>query len=209
MQPDPEYLRQHYASLSDEALLEIDRGDLVETAQKLYDAEFARRDLASVPGELREDSDGEEPEAYEPTPQGDRPDWLDDASVVIAYNASRGNAEPPGAADAFDALRSAGIPCYLDLVKVPEELSPSQPKYEWRVMVPVKFNFRATSVLNKDIFNADFEDSWKAHLETLSDKDLAQMTPRETFCGVFDLIERVTKVYNEELARRRGLSTIE
>jgi len=32
MQLDPEYLRQHYASLSDEALLAVDRAELVEMA---------------------------------------------------------------------------------------------------------------------------------------------------------------------------------
>ena len=40
---DPEYLRHHYASLSDEALLELDRSELVETAQKCYDEELIRR----------------------------------------------------------------------------------------------------------------------------------------------------------------------
>jgi hypothetical protein len=46
MQLDPEYLRQHYDSLSDEALLAVDRNELVEMAQKILDEEVARRDLA-------------------------------------------------------------------------------------------------------------------------------------------------------------------
>ena len=47
MPTDPEYFRRHYASLSDEALLEIDRAELVETAQKSYDDELERRKLPS------------------------------------------------------------------------------------------------------------------------------------------------------------------
>ena len=47
MPVDPEYLRAHYASLSDEALLAINREELVKTAQQCYDNELAQRDLAS------------------------------------------------------------------------------------------------------------------------------------------------------------------
>ena len=39
MQLDPEYLRQHYASLADDALLEVDRADLVEMARTIFDLE--------------------------------------------------------------------------------------------------------------------------------------------------------------------------
>ena len=48
MQLDPDYLRQHYASLSDEALLAIDRADLVEMAQMIFDDEVGRRKLAPL-----------------------------------------------------------------------------------------------------------------------------------------------------------------
>src|SRR5262249_14018434 len=46
MKADPEYLRQHYSSLPDEALLDIDRSELVEAAQRCYDDEMMRRGLA-------------------------------------------------------------------------------------------------------------------------------------------------------------------
>ena len=49
MPVDPEYLRQHYASLSEEGLLAIDRADLVELAQKCYDDELGRRGIAKPP----------------------------------------------------------------------------------------------------------------------------------------------------------------
>ena len=147
MQPDPEYLREHYALLSDDALLEIDRADLVETAQNFYDHEIARRRLGSTD----DAGDSDEPAVpYEQPSPGDRPDWLEDASVAISYTSHSGGTEPAAAADAFDALRVAGIPCYLDFCEVPpEEVPPPAPTYEWRVMVPGKFNFRADSVLKR------------------------------------------------------------
>jgi hypothetical protein len=216
MQPDPDYLRQHYALLSDEALLELDRTDLVDVAQKLYDAEVAHRNLAIVHDDPEPDDelnppDDQESADYEPTPEldheGEQPDWLEDASIAVAYHADSGKTEPPAAADAFDTLRTAGIPCFLDLHEVPQERQPPPtPGYEWRVMVPGKFSFRAGEVLRRDIYNADVEASWKAHLESLSDEELADSNPREDFCGLFDQIERVTRVYNQELARRRGTS---
>ena len=202
MQPDPEYLRRHYASLSDEALLEIERADLVDVAQQLYDHEFARRGLAPVEHEpavdvisdsVRESAAGE-----------DQPDWLEDAAIAISYAAYPGEAEPRSASEVFDALRSAGIPCYLELVEAPKETVAAEPSGLWRVMVPGKFSFRAAGVFSKAIYNAEVEANWKAHLEALSDKELAEMNLREDFCGLFDQIERVTRVYNEELARRRG-----
>jgi hypothetical protein len=48
MQLDPEYLRQHYASLSDERLLAIERADLVEIPRMILDEEVGRRELTPV-----------------------------------------------------------------------------------------------------------------------------------------------------------------
>ena len=45
MQIDPEEFRRHYASLSDEALLDIDREELVDVAQQCYDEELAQRGI--------------------------------------------------------------------------------------------------------------------------------------------------------------------
>jgi hypothetical protein len=70
-------------------------------------------------------------------------------------------------------------------------------------MVPGKLNLRATSVLEREIFNQEFEDDWKTHLEALSDADLRAMNPQVAFCGLFDRIERVNRVYDEEIARRK------
>src|ERR1019366_617372 len=92
MPVDPEYLRQHYASLSDEALQEIDRADLVETAQQCYDHELRQRELSSRRGgpgpRLSKASQGadENVEIYgdEADDAVVKPEWLDDASEVFS-----------------------------------------------------------------------------------------------------------------------------
>jgi hypothetical protein len=46
VQIDPEDFKRHYALLSDDALLEIDRDELVDAARPYYDAELTERKLA-------------------------------------------------------------------------------------------------------------------------------------------------------------------
>ncbi len=80
MPVDLEYLRRHYASLSDEALLELDRSELVETAQKCYDEELARRKPLGLTNPLVQTADLEGQ-----LPHGDgKPEWLDEASEVYS-----------------------------------------------------------------------------------------------------------------------------
>lgn len=190
MPVDLEYLRQHYASLSDEALLEIDRSELVEAAQKCYEGELAARGLGSA------ESVGQKPGL-------DKPGWLDEASEVYSRIDAPGAAPGADLADARDALESAGIPCHLERSDVPAEQNAApKPTQVWRLMVPGDLNLHATSVLERDIFNAEFEAQWKTHLEMLSDEELQAMDPQDTFCGLFDRIERVTRAFDEEIARR-------
>jgi hypothetical protein len=75
--------------------------------------------------------------------------------------------------------------------------------HQWRLLVPGDLNLRAASVLDRDIFNPDFEKQWRTHLEGLSDDEIRTVNPKVAFCGLFDKVERVTRVYNEEMARRR------
>ena len=199
---DPDSLRQHYASLSDEALLEINREDLVETAQRCYDDELAQRQLASeveVPGSSPADEKGEFD--HEAPGSSDQPDWLEEAAEVYSRYDLTGTGPTSDVVDARDALEAAGIPCHLDLI--PEEKSDTRtPTHRWRLTVPGNLNLHATSVLDRDIFNAEFEAEWRAHLETFSDEELRAMTPRSAFCGLFDRVERVTRAYDKEMARR-------
>ncbi len=211
MPVDVKYLREHYASLSDEALSEIRRADLVEAAQRVYDEEVGRR--KHRPSVHETDSAEEEPEiepGIEPSDadldsedDGAEPDWLDEAAEVLSRADAPGSA-PEDMANARDVLEAADIPCYLDLYEIPKTTTASRaPTHLWRLLVPGEFNQRATSVLDRDIFNQEFEAEWRTHLETLSDDELREMKPEVAFCGLFDRVERVTKAYEEEIGRRR------
>jgi len=213
LQVDPEYLRQHYERLSDEALLEVDRADLVDVAQKCYDEELKRRGLdahtrkarfergpamsnwPNPPDEVEEGVD----EADDASGTGDKPSWIEEAACVLSYSADLGVA--PECENARDVLQAAGIPCYLDLHEIEQSNAPG-PTHDWRVLVPGNFSLRATSVLEKEIFNPEIEAQWRTHLEALSDAELRAVTPRLAYGGLFDRIERVTRVYEEEMARR-------
>jgi len=58
MQIDPDDFRRHYALLSDDALLDVDRDELVDVARMCYDAELAERKLTR-PDTARSVSTGE------------------------------------------------------------------------------------------------------------------------------------------------------
>ena len=199
MQMDPEYLREHYASLSDEALRAIDRASLVEVARRCYDDELRQR--SAPPHDLPDEEVGVE---VEPPDLGDKPSWLEDAAEIYSWVVLPGKAAPSDAEVAHDALVAAGIPCHFDLFEDPPEQSViPEPTHRWRLMVPGKLNLRATSVLEREIQNPEFEAVWKTHLEGLSDRELREMNPQVTFCGLIDRIGRVTRAYDEELARRK------
>jgi hypothetical protein len=203
MPVDLEYLRRHYASLSDEAFLALDRSDLIDTARKCYDEELARRKtpVLTTPVDRTVDFESHLPD-YE-----NKRDWLNDASEVFTQVDRAGAVPAPDIANARGALEAAGIPCYLDISVPPEEEPPPQkPIRLWRLMVPGQLNQRATSILERDIFNADFEAEWKTHLEVLSDEELRAMDPKVAFCGLFDRVERVTRAFDEEIARRQSKS---
>jgi len=222
MQIDPKYLRQQYSSLSDEALLAIDRSELVEIAQQCYDAELSERGLKqrrrakptdearAVPEQADDradeeaayddaELDAEDDVEYEP---GDEPDWLDEAAEVYSRGVLAGTVPGEDVLDARNALDAAGIPCHVELTVEPEG-PPTPAAHRWRVLVPGQLNMQATSILERDIFNQDFEANWKAHLQTLSDTELDAMQPETAFCGLFDRVERVTRAYEEEIARRK------
>ncbi|HEY2011901.1 MAG TPA: hypothetical protein VGH38_00310 [Bryobacteraceae bacterium] len=211
MKLDPEYLRQHYSMLSDEALMEIDRTDLVDMARTIYDLEVAGRQLAPSrevrPDALDEQADDEEPEFDgEPLGEEEEPAWLDDASEVYSHAIQSRSAESPDAVlNARDAIETAGIPCYLELCEIPPEKSLlPYGTHRWRVMVPGKMNMLAMSALEREIHNPEFEAGWKTYLETLSDEELRKASPKVALSGLFDRIARANKVYDAEVGRRKS-----
>jgi hypothetical protein len=92
LQVDLDDFRRRYAELSDEALLELSRDDLVDLARDCYDAELARRGL-------RRSSSS--PPATEMQDQGEL--------TEVARFSSSFEADL-----AKELLGSAAIPCYLE-----------------------------------------------------------------------------------------------
>src|SRR5260221_851234 len=203
MHIDPEQLREQYDSLSDEALLQIHRADLIEDARRIYDDELARRQL--VPGKMVEKHSS--PEAakvdIEFPLDEDQADWLEAGAEVFAVADLAGSVPAPQAQRVQDVLLAAGIPCHLELTEVPQDADSEDPNRRSRVLVPGQLSLYATSILDRDIYNEDFEGLWKTQLEAFSDKELRDMKPEVVLCGLFDRLERAKKVYSEELARRK------
>lgn len=134
-------------------------------------------------------------------------EWLRTLSRSTLFGFSRERRLMEQAADAAEALRSGGIPCYLAMCQSPppEETAFAEATHQWHVVVPGKFNLRTTSVLEEAIFNPDIESEWRAYLERLSDEELARGESATRLCGLFDGVERITRAYEEEMLRR-GLS---
>ncbi|MEQ1886505.1 MAG: hypothetical protein ABL967_15680 [Bryobacteraceae bacterium] len=198
MRPDPQELQRYYASLSDEALLEIERGDLTEIAQSCYDAELAKRGLESEGDqvEIRHD----DPFAEEEESEEIGPDWLEDAVCSCSFESSPGNDAAPDLDEARSVLEAEGIPCHA----VANELDAKKEthRYTYSLMVPAALNMRALSVLDRDFFNPRLESEWKTHFADLSDDELRGLSLQDLTAGMLDRVERLTKAYKQELARR-------
>ncbi len=210
-------LRRHYASLPDAELLDLDRSDLAEMAQGIYDEEISRRslhgprekgsydgdplnDIEDTPGDPDPDSGGDAPP----------PDWLEDAAcpwAVLMPGRAVGHFDDYAsqAAKVRAVLREAGIPSHV-VVKHPDpepEPPPVQRPSECCVMVPGDLGMQATSVIEREIFNPQHEEEWRNHLQTLSDEQLRALKP-EVFCGaLLDRAERLKRAYLDELASRK------
>jgi len=208
MKIDLDYLKQHYASMSDEALLAVDRGDLVDAARQVYDEELTCRDLVETPFIRRAEDDSEADLSIDglPVEDSENPDWMEDGAEVWSCVVYPGRGPAPEAADARAVLLEAGIPCHLEMQEIlPDEAAAREPRHQWRILVPGNHQLSATSELDRGIFNEEFENEWRAHLDGFSDEELRAMHPQVAFGGLFDKVERINRAYAEELARR-GLS---
>jgi hypothetical protein len=182
---DLEYLRRHYADLSDEALREIDRDDLVEAARRCYDEEVARRSPARG---VR----GEAPRAAPAGVDFDEDDAT--AACVCAFGEHPATDAAGEASEAMGVLEAAGIPG-----RVARE--PGHPA-EWRVLVPGSRELEAMSVLDCQIFNPKLEAAWRAHFDEMADEDLRRLSPAAICGGLLDRAERLRRAYEEALERR-------
>lgn len=207
MQIDLESLRKHYRSLSDEELSALRREELIELAQKCYDEEWKSRGLV----EAHESEPVESFENYEyASAEGDvEPDWLQNAACVASFVSN------PGGSAAFDAdearlvLQRAGIPCQISTVEVAPSSGDQPAQQEYRAMVPASLTLKATSILDKEIFNPQIEADWRLHFESLTDTELAALNPDVVCAGWFDRIGRFKRSYNDEVSRRFRRSSTE
>jgi hypothetical protein len=205
LQIDPEDLRRHYESLTDDELLEIEPSELTQQARECFDWEVKRRNLSAEeepPPHDEEGFAGALAEAGESEPD---PDWLETAACACSYFTHPGSTAAENADIARVTLQEAGLPCQVIVTEVEQEPpDPHPPKqYEYRVMVPGALNLKATSVLDRDLFNSDMEANWKGHFETLTDDELRDLTPDVICAGWADKIARVKRLYQEEVVRRR------
>ena len=201
MSINPEDLRRHYASLSDDALLLLERADLTPAAQKIFDLEIRRRRLDIESAE--EETDSPSLSFFRSSVDKDDEDdsSLENAFTVTTFSGTASG--PAEAADARAALLAFGIPCEI----TEHEIDPSEdpvplPYKEYRVMVPDALSLQATSVLDTAIFNGRLEADWKTQLESLSDEELTALNVDALCAGMLDRVERLRKAYKSEVARR-------
>jgi len=137
MQIDPEDFKRHYALLSDDALLDVDRDELVETARICYDAELAERKLTPPEAEEHPSSSAAGDDPYGQTEGG--------LQMVAAFlsleeaNMARG------------LLQSADIPCLFEN----EQAGVWSGIGELRLMVPAPLYDRACEILETEISEDD------------------------------------------------------
>lgn len=144
MQIDPEESRRYFDSLSDEALLEIDRDELVEVAQQCYDVELANRGITF--------EYEAEAEPAEPAAQGD---WVLAATYLNGEEANL----------AHSMLESAGIPVRL----AANNTSSWTGTGELQLLVPAAMLEEAEVILASEI--SDEELAAQAEAEAPPDSD--------------------------------------
>ena len=137
MQIDPEDFKRHYALLSDDALLEIERDELVDAARPYYDAELAERKLALPDTEQSAPSANSSGHAI-----GDAPGRTEDSPQLVATFLSLEDANL-----ARGLLQSADIPCSLEN----EYMAQRSGNSALRLMVPASAYDRACEILDTEI----------------------------------------------------------
>jgi hypothetical protein len=187
--PNLQDLRRHYASLSDDALLALERSELTEVAQRCWDEEVASRKIAtSEEDEHFSDVDGVETEI--------EAEWRESAAVACSF----GPQDTDDLDEACRILEEAGVTYHVNARE--EEDRQGQPYVVQDVVVPAPLLLFATSVLDREMFNAQQEADWKAHLAELSDEDFRSIKIEDLTAGMLDRVERLKRVYADERAHR-------
>jgi hypothetical protein len=192
---DAEQLRKHYASLSDEELVAINRNDLTELAQKPFDREIERRGLTALEAEPADISSDPWDEPIETDDEDVEDDPEDDFFVATSFS------DPGDALEAMKVLEAAGIPSRTEILETGEQFVGRS--VEHQVFVPAGQTLLATSILSRDYYNPKMEAEWKVQFESLTDEQLASLNPDLLVAGLLDQVERLRRAYNEERRRRK------
>jgi hypothetical protein len=198
MQIDLQELQQRYRDMSEDQLLAIDRDDLTEEAQRAYDYEIKRRKLDNK-SFIYEKACTRKDVFF--ADEGEDPSHPENSACACSFTEHPGSDAARTAAKAMEALQAAGIPCWMTETEEDADEHAAARK-TLNVMVPGALIMHATSIVDRDVFNDEYEDEWRAHLQSLSDKELLILNP-ELFCaGMLDRVARIKKTYAAEMDRR-------
>ena len=198
-------LGQHFALLDDEELLDLKREDLTSEAQGIYDMEIAHRRLGKAPAARKgiekveasinkHDSESDD--------EADDPGWHHDGAVVCVFVDTPGSNSAEMTAKAQASLQAAGIASHLRVRREIDSRGVRDPYDTMEVLAPVRCAMHAASILDRDLFNDEFETYWRDHLSMLSNEDLLMLDP-EIFCaGLLDKLARMKRVYVQEMTKR-------
>jgi hypothetical protein len=199
MQIDIEALRQYYRDMSNDQLISMDRNDLTEEAQRIYDDEIKRRRWNKALFS-REDSEDGGDSFYSGSSrleeEEDDPDWMKNSACACAFTEHPGSDAAQTAAKAMGVLRAAGIPSRIT------ETEEGEGRKTLNVMVPGASIMHATSIVDRDLLNNEYETEWRTHLESLLDRELMTLNPNVFCAGMLDRVARITKSYADEMERR-------
>jgi hypothetical protein len=145
----PEDFQRHFEILSDDALLETNRDELVEMARDVYDEEIAKRGLGPEEGEIPV------PE-IEPQPG----DAVDEMVLIATFG------YPEEANMARGLLESASIPS-----QIKNELA-AVGGFEASLLVPASFEEQAIEILESQI--SDEELAAQAEAAGIPDEEFAE-----------------------------------
>jgi hypothetical protein len=127
-----------------------------------------------------------------------KPDWLDTAATACSFQIGTGRRYAEDAEQACTILRDAGIPSQV----VSEHEDDEAPDYI-SVMVPGALSLKASSLLDRDLFNEEQEEIWRSHFDRLSNEELRALHPDDICAGLLDRAARLRRVYEEALAHRK------
>jgi len=208
MRIDPADIKKRFAAMDDEALLDVDRDELSEMAQGIFDEEIARRGLGEgedadgIPElEVSYGEDGE-PVDVDGEEGVEEPEWMEDAVCVCTFETTPGSTAVGDVVKARAVLLAAEIPCTMAVTELPPAREGQPPRKEVALFVPGPVHLHAVSVLDRDLFNATHEEEWQRHFEAISDADLLALRPEVFTAGLLDRVARMKRVYAGEVARR-------